>query len=229
MQPYYENEMVTLFHGDCANLSASFDLLLTDPPYGQEFVSGRSDLWGPIEMDDQPDQVVTRLAHVIKGLKRSRHCYIFGPLDISTLNICGTTELVWDKQVLGMGDLSKPWGPQHEKITFGTYQTSKANRESGYGGLSARLRKGSVLRSIRPHSNRVKNHPTEKPLDILRMMIESSSLIGETVCDPFAGSGSTLVAAAIEGRRAIGCEISEKYCETAARRIEAIPAELLTA
>jgi len=65
----------------------------------------------------------------------------------------------------------------------------------------------------------VRNHPTEKPVDILRQMIESSSVFGETVYDPFAGSGSTLIAAALEGRKAVGCEIEERYCEIAVKRI----------
>ena len=130
------------------------------------------------------------------------------------------TELIWDKDVIGMGDLTSPWGPQHEKVIFATYEISKANREKGYGNLSARLRKGSVLRSLRAQSGAVKHHPTEKPVDVLRQMIESSSVLGECVYDPFAGSGSTLVAAVVEGRRSIGCEIDERYCEAAARRIE---------
>lgn len=222
MSVYFNNQFVTLYHCDCRDVQPSHDLLVTDPPYGQKFVSGRaSNKWGKITGDDDKDGVVEALRHSLKGLKRGRHVYIFsGKLDLSSLPLSGIAELIWDKGIIGMGDLKSPWGPQHETIIFATYEISKANREKGYGRLSARLRKGSVLRSIRPHSGRVKYHPTEKPIDILRQLIESSSVIGDTVYDPFAGSGSTLVAAILEGRKAIGCEIEERYCEVAAKRLE---------
>lgn len=224
MIPYYEAAGVKLYHADCRDVSVECDLVVTDPPYGQEFVSGRSNgKWGLLVGDDDKDGTESALAHALKGLRRGRHVYIFnGRLDLSGLPLCGSTELIWDKAVLGMGDLSSPWGPQHEKIIFATYEISKANREKGYGNLSARLRKGSVLRSLRPHSGAVKFHPTEKPVDIIRQLIESSSVIGETVYDPFAGSGSTIVAAILEGRSALGCEIDERYCEIAAKRIRHI-------
>lgn len=222
MKPYYKSDLVTLYHGDCMNVQPSYDLLVTDPPYGQQYVSGwGGSKWGEIAGDDNPAGVVEALRHALKGLKEHRHVYIFnGKLDLSSLPLGGRTELVWDKGMIGAGDLAKPWGPQHETITFATYISSKAGRTRGGGNLSARLRKGSVLRSLRPSSGRVKYHPTEKPVDILRQLIESSSVMGETVYDPFAGSGSTLVAAVLEGRKAIGCEIEERYCETAARRLE---------
>lgn len=222
VKPYYERESVTLYLGDCAELAIDHDLLVTDPPYGQEFKSGKSDLWGKIEGDDDIAGTTARLGHVLKTLRRGRHVYIFGTkLPLDTLPLCGFTEIIWDKGVIGMGDLSQPWGPQHENINFATYELSKANREKGYGNLSARLRKGSVVRSMRAISGRVKHHPTEKPVDILRQLIESSSVMGEIVYDPFAGSGSTLIAAALEGRVAIGCEFEERYCEIAAKRFEA--------
>lgn len=223
MKPYFKSESATLYLGDCNDVSDPCDLIVTDPPYGQEFVSNRAGgQWGMLIGDNDAEGVESRLAISLKSLRRGRHVYIFsGRLDLSKLPLCGITELIWDKAVIGMGDLSSPWGPQHEKIIFATYELSKANRAKGYGNLSARLRKGSVLRSLRPHSGAVKNHPTEKPVDILRQLIESSSVMGETVYDPFAGSGSTLVASILEGRNAVGCEIDERYCEIAAKRIEA--------
>lgn len=222
--PYYVRGDVALYHGDCADYQFECDLLLTDPPYGVEFKSGKSDLWGPIEGDarESPAATVARIAHALKGLRRGRHCYIFGNLPLDSLPLCGITELIWDKQMIGMGDLTSPWGPEHERITFANYELSKANREKGYGKLSARLRKGSVLRSLRANSGRVKHHPTEKPVDILRQMIESSTVMGETVYDPFSGSGSTLVAALLEDRKAIGVEIDERYAEIAAKRLEQV-------
>jgi DNA modification methylase len=62
-------------------------------------------------------------------------------------------------------------------------------------------------------------HPTEKPVMLLRQLIEASSLHGDVVLDPFLGSGSTVVAARTEGRRAVGIEIEERYCEIAAKRL----------
>lgn len=223
LRPYYQRNGITLYLGDCAEIEVPCDLIVTDPPYAQEFKSGKSDLWGAIQGDGKDDApaTVAALGKALKGLRRGRHVYIFEKgFDLSSLPLCGFTELIWDKETIGMGDLSVPWGPQHEKIRFATYEISKANREKGYGNLSARLRKGSVIRSTRAISGAVKHHPTEKPVDVLRQLIESSSVMGEIVYDPFAGSGSTLIAAALEGRLAIGCEYEERYCETAAKRLE---------
>lgn len=215
----------TLYRCDCLEITVPHDLLLTDPPYGKDYESGKANgQWGKIAGDgrDEQSEVIARLTHALKSLKRGRHAYIFGPVDLNGLPLCSSTELIWDKEIIGMGDLSLPWGPQHEKITFAVYEPSKANREKGYGNLAARLRKGSVLRSLRANSGAVKHHPTEKPVDILRQMIESSSVIGETVYDPYMGSGSTLVAALLEGRKAVGCEIDAQKFDMACKRVERI-------
>jgi DNA modification methylase len=95
-----------------------------------------------------------------------------------------------------------------------------AQRRGGTGNGPARLRKASVLRFQRPSGAGVVLHPTEKPIPLLRELIESSSRLGEIVLDPFMGSGSTIAAARLEGRRAIGIEVDEGYCEIAARRLE---------
>lgn len=64
-------------------------------------------------------------------------------------------------------------------------------------------------------------HPSEKPLSVMRHLVNSLTLPGETVADLFAGSGSTLEAAILEGRKAVGCEIDERYCEVIAKRCDA--------
>lgn len=214
----------TLYLGDCLEVlptieRSSVDLLLTDPPYGVNFKSGRGD-HARIANDHVGFDVTPYLEAALKTLKRGRHVYVFGPLEISSLPLCSPAELVWDKMHIGMGDLTLPWAPQHERITFAVYEISKANREKGYGALAARLRKGSILRSLRPNSARASLHPTEKPTDILAQMIESSSVIGETVLDAFMGSGSTIAAALLEGRKAVGIELDPRYFDIACRRAE---------
>ena len=224
MTPYYDDGRVTIYHGDAREilpLSDAADLLLTDPPYGVSWKSGRGQ-HEVLKGDDGSLLIETWLPAALRSIRRGRHAYVFGldrrdvPADAP---MCGFADLVWDKAVMGLGDIESPWGPQHETILFGVQEISKANREKNYGVTAARLRKGSVLRFQRPHSSQTLRHPTEKPVDLMRVLIESSSTFGETVLDPFCGVGSTLVAAVLEGRKGIGIEIEERYCEVAARRL----------
>ena len=229
VRPYYRTANVCLLHGDCRELLPTLpkecDMLLTDPPYGIAF-QGRAANWDVLKGDDGNLDVPECLRAALKRVKRGRHCYIFGRFDLSGLPLCSNVELIWDKVNFGMGNLEIPWGPSHEPITFAIHEISKVNRDKGAGGLSARIRRGSILRCLRPNSARISRHPTEKPTDILRQMIESSTVMGETVLDPFAGSGSTLEAAQLEGRYAIGIELDERYCETIAQRLEQLGALL---
>ena len=224
LKPYYQNDSMLLYCGDCRDVTPSLDfiadVLITDPPYGMKWVSGRGQLFGSIVGDDGKTSIAEYLRPILKPLRRGRHIYCFGASNFSDLPISGVVELIWDKGIISLGNLECPWGLSHEKVLFGTYNLSASDRKRGGGNLSARLRKQSILRCNRLHSEEVKNHPTEKPVNLLREFIESSSMIGETVFDPYVGCGSTLVAAAIEGRKAIGIEIEERYCEIAARRLE---------
>ena len=223
MAPYYDHDGITIYHGDCREvlplLIPGFDLLLTDPPYGISYKSNRGSDHAAIVGDDDTLDVPAVLAQAARLLRRSRHAYIFGDIDLSSTALTAKVELVWDKGVVGMGDLSLPWSTSHEPITFAVYEPSIANREKGYGRLAARMRKGSVLRCIRTNGQGTNRHPTEKPVEVLRQLIESSSVLGETVLDPFMGVGSTLVAAHMEGRNAVGIETDERYCEIAASRL----------
>lgn len=239
MTPYYADGFSTVYCGDSAVLLPLLgevaDLIVTDPPYGVEFRSNRrGELFDKIEGDDDAEAVVTLVATALRlNLHRSRHAYVFGPLDLSPLVTQGLVqepvELIWDKALLGMGDLSIPWASQHEAIQFLVAVRSKANVKKGEGRLAARLRRGSILRHPRPNAAAVTSHPTEKPVPLLRELIESSSCFGETVLDPFMGVGSTLVAATLEGRRSIGIEMDERYCAEAARRLAAAAVQVRAA
>jgi hypothetical protein len=222
MRPYYEHDGITLTHGDAREIAAEIgtvDLIVTDPPYGMKWVSGRGVQFGAIVGDDGETSIADFLRPVLKPLRRGRHVYCFGAKDFADLPISGVQELIWDKGIISLGNLECPWGLAHERILFGVYNLSATDRKRGGGNLAARLRKNSILRCDRLHSEQVKNHPTQKPVAILRELIESSSMIGEIVFDPYAGSGSTLIAAQMEGRKAIGIEIEERYCEVAANRL----------
>lgn len=134
------------------------------------------------------------------------------------MKVSAPAQLIWNKKTVAMGDLTSPWGPAHELIHFYT----SLHRHGGKRGKlvnPVRLRKGSVL-SYSKKTGRTLRHPTEKPLDLLAELLESSSRVGELVLDPFAGVGSTGVAAVLAGRRAVLVELDSNYAEIAALRLE---------
>lgn len=221
----YDKRGIQLWQGDCRNVLPtlspdSVDLLLTDPPYGIEFVSNRGQNFGSMAGDDTTKDVMEALTLAMRVMRHKRHLYVFGDLPLDTLPITKPVELVWNKGAVGMGNLTIPWAKTHEHIQFASHIPSKKNREDGNGRLSARLRQGTVLSVPRMHSKQNLDHPTEKPVKLLRMLIESSTVLDDVVLDPFVGVGSTLVAALLEGRRAIGIEIEPEYCEIARQRLE---------
>lgn len=226
MKPYYDHSGITIFHGDCREVLPSMekdsvDLVVTDPPYGVNFQSSwRQETFDRLAGDESQEAALQGLKEVIPILTNQRHLYIFGSFDLTSLPLSSPVELIWDKRYIGMGNLEIPWGSQHEYIQFCISLKRNRNREaSGRRSLAARLRRGSILSFSRPDGN-VTAHPTEKPVALLRELIESSSRIGECVMDCFCGSGSTLEAAKLEGRRAIGIEVEERFCEMAAKRFE---------
>lgn len=226
----YHSNRVTLYRGDCREAvetveRGSCGLMVTDPPYGVSYESNfRGESLGPIEGDDGRLNVPAVLGSWARALRSRRHVYVFGfrPADLDLpMRLSSSAELVWDKGTQpGMGNLELPWGASHEMITFGVYQSWAKNDGRSSGNLSARLRHGSVLSVARKNSGQTNRHPTEKPVALLVQLIESSSSRGDIVLDPFVGCGSTLVAAVLCGRRAIGVELDAKHCATAIDRLK---------
>lgn len=228
MSPYYADEHVTLWHGDCLELAYVWtvaDVLVTDPPYGQAFRSNSAKNYGQRE---RAGDIARSITNDGDTLSRDRALALWGA-DRPAL-IFGTwrtgkpagvrNTLVWDKGGSpGMGSMNLPWGNGHEEIyLLGRNATPDTDgwRPSGRRASSIVRVPGIVPGSNeRPHGEF--NHPTPKPSALLELLIAKCP--PGAVADPFAGSGSTLVAAKSLGRRAVGVELDERYCEIAAKRL----------
>lgn len=199
MKPYYSDDLVTLYHGDCREVTAwlEADVLVTDPPYGMTHRSGWLDR--PIAGDETTD--IRDRALEAWG---NRPALVFGRWSESRPPNT-RARLVWDKgEWPGMGDLKFPWGPSDEEVYI---------LGEGWSGK----REGTVVRVNRLSGDKAADHPTPKPVGLMERLLTKAP--PGVITDPFAGSGSTLVAAKALGRKAIGVELEERYCEIAARRL----------
>lgn len=202
--PYYQDEAVTLYCGDCREILpyVSADVLVTDPPYGIGYRSGHD---GELPREIAGDATTALRDWMLDAwLPRPAACF-------ATWRCVPPTPprgcLVWHKAAGGMGDLSFPWSPTFEMVWI------YGDGWSGFRGDSVLTGKTVVTWNSGP-ARRL--HPHEKPVDVLAQIIGKSP--GQTILDPFAGSGTTLRAAKDLGRKAIGIEIEERYCAIAARR-----------
>ncbi|WP_442575900.1 DNA-methyltransferase [Microbacterium sp. F51-2R] len=210
MSLYYEDEYVQLHLGDALRTPEwlSADVLVSDVPYGIDYNSGsrRDTLAASIAGDKDTTARDGVIAQWRETHGADAPALIFGtwriqrPEDTRAL-------LVWDtKGALGMGDLSIPWKPAHQEV----YVLGR-----GFHG-----RRSSDVLACAPVQSMSANgrvHPHQKPVALMEALIEKCPL--GVIADPFAGSGSTLIAARNLGRKAIGVELEEKYCELIVRRL----------
>jgi site-specific DNA-methyltransferase (adenine-specific) len=228
MKPYFTDVQRTIYHGDNREVLAwlrereeRFEMCMTDPPYsdathkgarsGNEFAGGTRLLdghFGSISVEDlrarlgdvallMPNWVVAFMdwRHVAKMAEEPP-----GGLDFIRFGVWtkpnGMPQLTGDRPAQGWEALAI----MHAK------DTPKAWNGGGRPG---------VWRTNVEHGE----HPTAKPLKLVRELISLFSCAGDSVIDPWMGSGTTLVAAKDLGRRAVGIELEERWCEVAARRL----------
>jgi hypothetical protein len=213
--PYYSDDKVTLYHGDCREIAEwlEADVLVTDPPYGISHRSGYSSrLYGRVadryqtaSGDAIASDTDTDARDTVLEAWGPRPAVVFGS-HRAPFPAGYRTALIWDKgEASGMGDLSIPWKPSWEMVFV---------LGDGFAGR----RTGAVLRYfVPPRVSMGRCHPNQKPTSLLTDLLQKCP--PGVVADPFAGSGSTLVAAKALGRRAIGVELDEAYCEIAAKRL----------
>lgn len=209
-----------IINGDCLEVmkqipDKSIDLVLTDPPYGMDYVSSwRKHRFAKIELDKNVDWFEEFITEAYRVLKDDTHIYVFcNDFAISDfralMDKVGFTPkrtLVWVKNNHTSGDLEGDYGNKTEFILY----AQKGRKE-----LTGK-RDTNVLKFDRVS---ILKHPTEKPLQLCQYLIQKSSNIGDIVFDPFAGSGTTTRAAMDLHRSFIGIEISPEYCKIAEDRL----------
>jgi DNA modification methylase len=209
MSPYYQDEFATIYHGDCRSILPSlgrFDLCLTDPPYGIAHSSNyvaptTTAIWMNSEIANDS---TTSVRDEVISMFDEWAC--FGSHKTEPPK-CTRGMIVWDKgPASGMGDLSFPWKVSYEFIYIAGIGWSGSRDEGVIKG-----------KHIVTRASMGRSHPNEKPVSLISYLISKHTC--ETIIDPFMGSGTTLVAAKQLGRKSVGIELEERYCEIAANRL----------
>ncbi len=219
-EPYYQDDQVTLYHGDCLEVTEwlAADVLVSDPPYGIGWKANPN--WTNAQG---------------KGTKRSSGIPTSIAADGDTRARDEALRLWGDRPAVVFGDIlrNRPSNAVHVLVyakpadagIFGARAGRRKDVEGiymvgrwpvGVGGESSVIGTNGRVAGERGLAKRF-GHPHTKPVDVMEQLV---GLAEGTIADPFAGSGSTLVAARNLGRKAIGVELEERYCEIAARRLD---------
>lgn len=210
--PYYEDELVTLYHGDCREVIGDLEVetVITDPVWPDAIVPlfGSDD---PLEMLRDMfaafEQLPVRAA-IQLGCDSDPRFLIAVPPALHLFRVAWLEMALpgYKGRLLNTGDVG---------YMFGTPPPSRP----GYHVIPGR--------TVDPTPGKTPGHPCPRKLGHVTWLVDRWSAPGDTVLDPFAGIGTTLVAAKRCGRKAIGVEIEEKYCEIAATRLlqDALPFE----
>jgi DNA modification methylase len=195
VKPYYDDGRVTIYHGDCRDilLGLQWDVVVTDPPY-----PGREDLFATEAVD-------LALSTALSG---GRPGFVFWPCLIAYPVRTPDAVHIWHKAV-----------PIHPKSVTGNVPGHQYERILAYGvGRRCEVfRIAAVLPKFAACAREFAEHPTQKPVTLLRELVGRAP--HGVMLDAFCGTGTTLRAAKDLGRRAIGIEIEERYCEIAAERM----------
>ena len=234
--PFYKNDNVTLYHADCMAVmrqmpDESIDLIVTDPPYRCTARGGSGNMGGYWTNSNAKSGVIFQqndispksyLPEFYRILKDGTHCYIMinhvNLIEmLNTATACGfkfIKSLIWNKnkQICG-------------RFYMNCFEYILMFRK----GASRDINNFSTPDILTVPVNKMKDadgnnlHDTEKPVALMKILIENSSNKGQTVFEPFAGIGATLVASDELGRKAIGCELDEKYCKVIPTRFGNMP------
>ena len=215
MTPYYEDQSgIVIYHGDCRDVLPflqKVDLLLTDPPYGTNTAvdsarfSGGTKTFGRCAVAERLPIVGDSEFFDPSHLLKFKRAIIFGANNFAAQLPPSNGWLVWDKRV-GLEEMDG-WPLGEAELAWTNVTGAVRMFRNRWMGVVRDTEQGDYF------------HPTQKPLALMRWAIRQWSKAGETVLDPYMGSGTTLRAAKDLQRKAIGIEIEERYCEIAANRL----------
>lgn len=210
MKPYYKDETVTIYHADCRDVISlvSCDLVLTDPPYGIEKSSGtinkqRAKGEYSSDFEDCPEYIRSVVIPVVF------ECLKQWPMVITP----GNRNLMEYPQPNSFGCFYQP-----AAVGLQSFGNLDSQPILYYGKNPTKKNMGVPCSYVLTEQPAKNGHPCPKPLGIWKKLMANVTIEGMTVFDPFMGSGTTIEAARDLGRKAIGAEIDERYCEIAAKR-----------
>jgi len=201
--PYYEHAGITIYHGDCRDILPHLgpvDLVLTDPPYGIALDTSYKKYKNSISYE-----VVTNDANLF---------------DAGFLHQYGRKSIIWGGNCFANTLPNHPGWIAWIKIGRNGGKIRQAEMELAWTNFISRSQcfRWTWIGAYREGNEHQMSHPTQKPLPLMKWCISLADN-PQTILDPFMGSGTTLVAAKQLGRKAIGIEIEEKYCEIAVKRL----------
>jgi site-specific DNA-methyltransferase (adenine-specific) len=223
-EPYWSGDGIDLYHGDCREETAwlDADVLVTDPPYGVGYAAKRGGTGRqskgrtPVPVANDHDFAAAAAALANWGARPvacfANHASLFRTLSTVRSVLDRVRVMTWHKTNINGATPGNPWMADVEFAVCGVVEWPRVARS---GLVSARRFTGNPEWNSSPDAYL---HPTQKPVPVMEAVIHAMPV--GTIADPFAGSGSTLVAAKLQGRRAIGVELEERYCEIAARRLD---------
>lgn len=221
MKLYYQEAGIEIYHGDCRGWDGTADVTITDPPYGVGLVTKTSDYRQSKYFDNGKSLQASTLyqddAEHVQAMIAALFPRLLSKVP-RALVFCGTAALFSYPKPASIGAVYTPngagkcsWGFQcvHPILFYGKDPFLADGRGA----------RPNSFRTEQPNREKI-DHPCPKPLPWMLWAVNRASRPGETILDPFMGSGTTLRAAKDLGRRAIGIEIEERYCEIAAQRLE---------
>jgi site-specific DNA-methyltransferase (adenine-specific) len=206
----------------------SIDLIVTDPPYMINYHSARRDtshrFCKPIENDDNRSLLTKIMPELYRVMKPNTAMYMFcspNTVDFFKYEVQKYFNvknlIVWVKNNGTIGDTKAAYGKQYEICIF----ANKGRRQIN-GKRITDVWSSEKIIGLKKVVGDHQLHQNQKPLELIRMMIEKSSNRGELVLDPFMGSATTAVAAKESGRDYIGFELDKYYYDIAIQRIHGL-------